>query len=243
LINKTGLFQTFFILAIAAAILVFLFSFLIRLPDASSQAQVRKTAAGHEYTPLQMAGTPLFWLSFVWNTIICSAGLMVINSAAGIAATFGAPAVLGLMVSVSNGAGRFIFGGLVDRFGRRRVINTISTIMLISGICLYTGAVFQNIAFIIGGLLLMGMSYGSSPSVSSVNINSFFGPRNYPVNFSLHNFLLIPSAIAGPTISGIMLNKSNGMYNSNFILIIVLALVSFAFGGLLNRTAQIHQGK
>ena len=243
LIGKTGLFQTFFILAVAAAILLFLCSFLIRLPSASPSEKVSETAKGHEHTPLQMVKTPLFWLSFIWNTIICTGGLLVINSAAAIAASFGAPAVLGLMVSVSNGAGRFAFGGLVDKFGRRKTINASSSIMLMSGICLYAGALIQSIALIISGLLLMGMSYGSSPSISSVNINSFFGPKNYPVNFSLHNFLLIPSAIAGPMISGIMLKKSGGSYNSNFILIIVFGLVSFAFSELLNRTARLHQNE
>ena len=237
LIDKTGLFNTFFILAVSAAVLIFLCSFLIRLPPASYSEKAPEAAKGSEYMPLQMIKTPLFWFSFIWNTIVSAAGLLVINSAAAIAASFGVPAVLGLMVSVSNGAGRFIFGGLVDKFGRKKVMNASSFMMLISGTCLYAGAVLQNITFIISGLLLIGMSYGSSPSVSSVNINSFFGPKNYPVNFSLHNFLLIPSAIAGPMISSLMLKRSGGSYNSNFILIIVFALASFVFSGLINQAA------
>ena len=238
LINENGLFLTFFILAIAALIVLFLCSFLVRAPQAPPAAAVSEAPLKREYAPLQMIRTPLFWIWFVWNIILSSAGLLAINSAAAITAFYGAPAVLGLLVSVSNGAGRFLFGGLVDKFGRRKVMNASCTIMLASGICLYTGAVLHNILFIVSGLLFIGLTYGSSPSISSVNINSFFGPKNFPVNFSIHNFLLIPSAIAGPTISSIMQERSGGEYYSTFILIITMALAAFIISEISNRAAN-----
>ena len=238
LINKTGLFSTFFILAIVTAVVLLLCSLILKLPP---QAAVEKTSGPdlkrREYSPMQMKNTSAFWLSFSWNTILSAGGLMVINSAATISDFFGAPAVLGLLVSVSNGGGRFIFGALIDKLGRKKTVYTSNSALLASGIFLYTGAVFHNAVLVFAGLLLVGMCYGSSPSISSPVLNSLFGPKNYQINFSIHNCLLIPASFIGPMVSSVMQEKSNGAYNSTFIMIIAFAVICFVLAWLFNRAA------
>ena len=240
LINKKGLFDSFLILAFVTAIVLFLCSFLIKRPPTTTAENLSKqgsagiSAMRRDYTSLQMIKTSSFWLSFCWNMVVSASGLMVINSAAPIAIFFGAPAVLGLMVSVANGGGRFLFGVLIDKWGRKKTMHTCCATLLSSGICLYTGAILQNTILIFTGLLLVGMSFGSSPSITSAVVNSFFGSKNYQANISIHNFQIIPSAIIGPMVSSIMQGKSNGAYNSTFIILIAFALVSFVIQALLN---------
>ena len=238
LIASTGIFGTFFILAILSAVILFPCSFLIRRPAVPPD---EKNSASHKdvlnYRPTQMLKTPSFWLSFTWNFIISSGALIVISSAAVIAASFGAPAVLGLIVSVFSGGGRFVFGGLIDKIGRRKTIYCCCATILAAGVCLYTGALLHNIIFITAGLLLTGMTHGSSPVMSISAVNTLFGPKNYPINLSIHNFQLIPSAFAGPLIAGILQERANGAYNSAFLMIITFAVLSFVVAWLLNKAS------
>jgi OFA family oxalate/formate antiporter-like MFS transporter len=78
------------------------------------------------------------------------------------------------------------------------------------------------------GLLLCGFSYGFSPTVSAAFTAEFYGMKNFPLNFSLLNLILIPASFA-PTLSG-MLVTSSGSYVPTFA---ILAGISAA-GLLLN---------
>ncbi len=237
-----GITIAFLVLAITAAVLLVLGSFFVKSPEASSHnIAVSDSQSRREYSPLEMLKTPVFWLFFTWNVIITSAGFLVINSAAVIAAAFGAPALLGLLVSVFNGLGRISFGSLLDKIGRTRSLYLSSAIMLIAGVCLYFGATTKNVILIFVGLLMVGMSFGSAPAMSSGVVNTFFGPKNYPVNFSINNFLVIPAAIIGPLISSVMQEKSGGAYNSTFIMVIVFAICAFALNALLNIAAKRNE--
>lgn len=239
LIVNMGLFQAFAALAFIMFFALFLGSFFMRpAPKISCGMGQASNTAGSDYTPAQMIKTPLFWLFFTRSLLISSAGLLVMNNAAVIAVVFGAPAVLGLMVSASNGGGRLVFGSFIDRFGRKKAMHTGSSILLVSGFCLYAGAVLHNAVFIFAGLLLVGLSSGANPSISSAIINMFFGHKNYPVNFSISNFVLIPAAILGPMLSSAVLERSGGVYNPVFIMIVIFSLVSFIINGILDKITK-----
>ena len=236
LIVNFGIFQAFFVLAFVVLFVLLFGSFFLRpVPIAFSGGNTASNIKGNDYTSSQMVKTPVFWLFLTRSFLVSSVGMIVINNAAVIAAVFGAAAVLGLMVSASSGFGRIAFGGLMDKLGRRKTLNLGSFILLLSGINLYAGAIWQNVYFIFIGLLLAGLTTGANLTISSVFTNKFFGPKNYPVNFSVHNFVLIPAAIMGPMVSSFMLERANGAYHSTFIMIIVLALLSFVINILLNR--------
>jgi len=238
LIESLGLFFTFFIMAISIAIVLTAGSFLIKVPE-TADSSIREIGSSHtetrDYTPTQMMKTFPFWLFFFWSIVISSAGLLVINSAATIATTFGAPAVLGLIVSVANGGGRVLIGTLSDKIGRNKTMYVDSFCLLASGACLFMGAVLQSAFFILPGLLLVGFSYGGSPALSSTIIHLFYGSKHYAVNLSINNFLVIPAAIIGPLVSSTLQERSGGAYQSTFIMIIVFSLLALFLNAMLKR--------
>lgn len=149
---------------------------------------------------MQMMKEASFWFFVIWCILLNSAGLLVINNAATIAVAFGAPAVLGLVVSVCNGVGRVFIGEVFDRTGRKisMLLNTI--FVCAAGVFLLMGDMSTAAIVIIVGLLITGLGYGGTPTLSSAFIMKQFGPKYCPVNFSICNFSLIPAAVIGPMV-------------------------------------------
>ena len=231
LINNFGLLFTFMILAITIFLVLIIGSCIVRNPDFSliNHKKVKEDNRNKyekEYRPSEMVRTKSFWIFFLWAITVSSSGLLVINSAASIAETFGAPAILGLMVSVSNGLGRIFFGQIFDKYGYSNSMILNGIILFLAGLSLVIGSITRTIILIILGLILVGLSYGGAPSLASSVIHSFFGKVNYPVNFSITNFSLIPAAFLGPMIASFIIEKSSGNYTLVFIMIIVLALTA-----------------
>jgi OFA family oxalate/formate antiporter-like MFS transporter len=156
--------------------------------------------------------------------LISAGGLLVVNSAANISMFFGAPAVLGLVVSVFNGAGRPILGILFDKYGRGNAMRISSLTMILGGASLICGALTDSAAFVFIGLPIIGICYGGVPSLSSAAVSAFYGSKHYPVNFAASTFQLMPAAIIGPLVSSKLQEASSGSYDSTFIMLLTLAI-------------------
>ena len=176
----------------------------------------------------EMLRTGAFWIFIIWNVVTNSAGLMVINSAASIAAAFGAPAVMGMIVSLFNGFGRVLIGGIYDRVGRGKTMAFDCMLQIGSGVLLVLGALMNTPVLIIGGLLFAGLFYGGSPTIAASFIKREFGDRYYSVNFSIANFSLVPAALIGPTLSSALIEASGGNYLTTFAVISVCGLLSIS---------------
>ena len=226
-----GIFSTFKLLAIAIFVVLLVAAIIIKAPEAPT-AGASKTAAAddntHHYTSAEMMKTSRFWIFFLWAIALNSAGLMVINSAANISVAYGGSAVLGMIVSLFNGAGRIVAGNNFDRFGRKTssIVNNI--FMFIAGALLIAGGVSHSLILVVIGLIFVGLSYGGTPTITSAYVNKAFGAKYFATNFSIANFSLIPAAIIGPIISAKLLEAAGGKYDSNFRALIVFTLVALA---------------
>jgi OFA family oxalate/formate antiporter-like MFS transporter len=77
------------------------------------------------------------------------------------------------------------------------------------------------------GLCLTGLSYGTSPTVSSAFTSAFYGQKHFATNLSISNFnLMFASFIATACTS---LQGASGSYTAPFILLLALAAVALAF--------------
>jgi OFA family oxalate/formate antiporter-like MFS transporter len=200
-------------------------------------------AAPRSYTLGEAARTGTFWLIFSWVTFMCIGGLLVINSAAPIAALFGAPAAMGLIVSVFNGAGRPIIGTLFDKLGRRRAMLLNTSIMLAGGVALIFAAASGSGALAFVGLPLIGISYGGVPAILSASVNKFYGPRHYQLILGAVTFSLAAGAIIGPLLSsGLQQNSSadgfGGVYFTSFALLVAVAAVALALSELVSAVSR-----
>lgn len=170
--------------------------------------------------------TASFWCFLLWCVLISVGGLMVINSAASIAVAFGAPAIVGMVVSVFNGAGRVIVGGIYDKTNGKTAMMVDIIFMFAGGITLLLGAKTGSMILILVGLLAMGLSYGANPTICSTLIQKYYGPKYFAVNFGVGMFNLVPAAIIGPTISSSLVEKSGGAYDSSFVAILIFAVLA-----------------
>lgn len=238
LIGGIGLFATFRILGISIAVVLVCGALIIRRPEPKKVSSGSGKAAGRNFTPSEMMKTPAFWLFLVWIILLNSAGLLVINSAASIAAAFGASEVLGLIVSVFNGAGRVIIGSLFDKMGRKSTMILNTCLFVIAGALLLAGAKTGAVVLIILGLVFTGTGYGGNPTLASAVIQRLYGAKNYSVNFSIANFSMIPAAIIGPMISSRLIENSGGAYDSTFMMILILASASIVMWFVTSKAAE-----
>jgi len=247
MIGSMGLLPVFRALGIAICIVCVLAAVIIRSPSAEDSAALAGLSAikdrGSEeeirnYTAGEMMKTAKFWIFVVWTILLNSAGLLVINSAANISVAFGGAAILGMIVSLFNGAGRIVAGNNFDRRGRFFSTLVNNAFMLAAGILLTLGGMSGKYIFILCGLVFVGLAYGGCPTITSAYISKAFGPANFPTNFSIANFSLIPAATIGPMISSALLESAGGSYQTNFYAIIGFSLAAAVFWLLLNRAGR-----
>lgn len=196
-------------------------------------------AGGAKSVPAgRMLRSAPFWIFIIWNVITNAAGLMVVNSAAVIAASFGAPAIVGMVVSLCNGAGRVLMGAVFDGKGRRTALVTDCLLQLGAGLALIAGAALASSALIIAGLVLAGFFYAGSPTIAAAYIKNVFGDKYYSVNFSIANFSLIPAALIGPTASSALVSAGGGSYATTFILIAVCGALAMCTVPAIERAVR-----
>lgn len=241
MVGSMGLFPTFKILAIAITVVMVLGAIIIKAPEApaaSGEAKKEEDTTMVSFTAGEMLKTSRFWIFFLWAIFLNSAGLMVINSAANISVAYGGSVILGMIVSLFNGAGRIIAGNNFDRFGRKIATLINVSFMLIAGILLVLAGRTNSLVLVTVGLVFVGMAYGGTPTITSAYTNLSFGPKFFTSNFSIANFSLLPAAIVGPMISAKLLESAGGAYDSNFIAIIVFTVISLVLWVLLNGASK-----
>jgi OFA family oxalate/formate antiporter-like MFS transporter len=209
------------------------------LPGSAQTHATRGTASNKSDIGLaKMVTTSVFWVFALWNITICAAGLLVLNSAAVIAVAFGAPVVLGLLVSVTNGIGRLIIGWLYDVKGRDIAMKAGSLIMVAAGLLLVCGIASGMPLMVLVALPLVGASYGGSPPLLSAITSGFFGPTYYAQNLGVMVLSVIPGAIIGPLLSSALLEMDGGAYGSTFMMLLVIAVLALGLAFVMRRAAK-----
>ena len=196
-------------------------------PAAKGKAAVK--TAGREYKPLEMVKKPSFWLYYIWAIALSAAGLALISQASGViweasaSQTAGAVATIVGLISICNALGRVLFGGMYDKYGRSLSMQLVNILFIVTSGVLILALTAKSVVVVIIGFILGGLAYSGITPTNSAFCRSYFGPANYPVNFSLINSNLIFASF-GSTISGALFDAS-GSYNATFFLIIGLAVV------------------
>ena len=244
LMARIGWQGTFVLFGTISAILMALSTFVVSenppdlglTPDANAHSQSKQTVQNLEAK--EMIRQPSFWLYSVFTMFMGASGLAVIGNAVPIAQEIGMPIALATtvagLISVTNGASRIVFGSAFDLLGRRKTILIDSIIALIAVSILIGAFSFSSTPLLIAGFILIGLSYGGLPPTSASFVNRMYGPRNFPVNFSIMNLNIIPAALLGPALAG-TLQVASGSYQGAFSVLLVLCLLGAISGNLIKK--------
>ena len=230
LMGSMGVYRTFRIFAILMVMVL-----VLAIPFIHKPAAVKKAAPGaavpsgrREYTTREMLGRKTFWIYFIWNICVSAGGMLIINSAASIAVYFGYAAVLGLVVSIFNGGGRLLIGSIMDKTGWKFTMYLNNALMIVAGVLLLAGDRMGAGVVALIGMLIMGICYGGGITISASLIRTLYGPKHYASNFAICNLCLIPASILGPLLSAKLLDMAGGNYDTTFLMVIVLGVVTLA---------------
>lgn len=234
LIPALGLPAVFRGLAAVIFLVVFAGAGAARLPGKENELPpappLEASEDRRDYTTGEMVRRPTFWLFFLWNLLICSCGLMVINSAANIAVYYGMAAVLGLLISVCNGLSRIPFGILIDRVGRVRAMRICNGMLVASGLLLTVGGWLNSGLPVLLGMLLMGVCYGNSVTIGLQVVRQFYGTKHYATNMAVINSCAIPGSFLGPMVASALQTAAGGDYQTTFLVVLALAVVDLIVG-------------
>lgn len=227
--------QSFFVFAFILFVVLLIGGFFFVkpgkdfVPPAGTKKEKKNREEGIDVNAGVMLKRPSFWLYFLWAILLSAAGLALISQAGGVARevapgqSAGTIATVVGLISIFNGIGRVLFGALFDRLGRFKTMLLVNICFIVSVIIVIAGLTTASFPVLIVSFACCGLSYGGITPTNSAFINSFYGPTNYPVNFSIVNLNLLIASF-GSTIAG-ALYDSSGSYLSTFYVMIGAILV------------------
>lgn len=209
MIQSMGWRVTFRIFAVAFAIVMVVGALLLRNAGAEFVAYLSQgsskavTPAVEEVGAAVMLRRRNFWIYFVWAIILSAAGLAIINSSAPYAQLFVgenltlAASIAGI-VSIANGVGRVIFGGMFDKIGYRLTMLIDCVVFVVASLVLMASFATKSMPVLVIAFILIGLAYGGVTPTNSAFIAYFFGRENYAVNFPIVNLNLIFASFLRP---------------------------------------------
>ena len=228
-IPSVGWRSTFLIIGIALAAVMLAAGMVIYRNDEPAQSSVTNEEGDQkDYTPLEMLSRPSFYMAFIALICLTAVGSAVISFARDLAIWVGAKAGLATtlvgVLSVCNGLGRILTGKTFDLLGRRKTMLMAAAVtMLAAGVTLLSVGL-KSLPLCIVGLCLTGISYGTSPTVSSAFTSAFYGKKHFATNFSIMNFNLIGASFAATACTALL--GSSGGYVRPFVVLLCLSAVS-----------------
>lgn len=221
---------------------------ILHYPWAGENASSAGAAASDQkeegVTTGRMLGSFSFWAFFAFAVLGSAIGAGVISSARQIAVETGAGLSISAlyvgMLSVANGFGRILFGGLYDRRGRH-ISMCWSIVLYGAAILLLLTALKLSVSYLAAaGFLLMGLGYGSVPTMSAAFVAAQYGEKYYASNFSVMNLSLMVASTAS------LLSGTLYMRYSSYIPFLLAAVLMWcgllASCLLLNRRLKAEHG-
>lgn len=247
LIQTVGVLQTFAILGIAYLVLVTGASlFMVNPPADYRPAGMAPVSAGVEsarnYTLRDALHTWQWYALWALLFLNVSAGISIISQAApmtqeitGVSATVAA-GMVGI-ISIANGAGRFLWAWLSDYAGRRWVFLAMfllqAALFFVMPRVTHFG-VFTSLAFIV--LLCYGGGFGTMPAFCA----DYFGPRDVGSVYGLMLTAWGFGSVLGPLLIA-NIREVTGHYSQALYVISGIMLVSSVIPFIVHPPSERHE--
>ena len=186
--------HSFAVLGVATAACVGLCGFFLErpgadfVPPAAARKRTAANPAAMEAHTAVMVRQPIFWLFYLWAVLLSGAGLALVSQAGGIvreadgAVSAATVATVAGMISVCNGAGRVVLGGLYDRRGRGLTMQLVNGLFLLSCLLLLWALRAGSLPLLIAGFMAGGLAYGGVTPTNAAFVSSYFGMKHYALN-------------------------------------------------------------
>jgi MFS transporter, OFA family, oxalate/formate antiporter len=200
--------NTFVVLAIITAIVILISAFLIKFPPAGTVFPAPKAKKfkeqndfeARDYTASEMVKRTSFWKLFFFFMLLASVGAVAIGVATNVMIDNGAAKDFAItlvgIISIFNGVGRITSGLLFDNIGRRRTQYITSFVAILAPAVVVLAYATHSIPIAIIGLCICYFSYGFAPTGSTAFVGTFYGTKNFALNLSVLNLILIPTGFA-----------------------------------------------
>ncbi len=244
-IQYFGWRMAFMGIGVTLGILILISSFLVKLPESvknNLNDETKNSVSQYEFSTKQMLATPSFWKFFLWAIVLSASGLAMIGHAVPYAidmgVTPGKAAAFAGIISLFNGAGRVIIGAFFDKLGQRKTMMIVSLGFLITGSILIVSLKTENVLILIVGYALTGFSYGGIMPCNSTVVSTFYGKKNYALNFSIINMNIIFASMLGPYLAGV-LHTMSGSYFTTFGTILLFSVIAFILNLLIKAPHRV----
>ena len=227
--------NTYVILAVSMALILAVAAVFVRLPPHDTVFPTPKSAKKaliaegvRDYSSLEMIKRPSFYKIFAYDTVLAAPGFAAIFAAKDIMTDVNAPqlaVIVASLLAVFNGLGRLVCGWLFDNLGIRKTQFISSSLNILAPLTVVFGIMAASIPICFAGVCLCGFTYGFTPTTGSVFVARFYGLKNYPLNYSLINMILIPAPFAA-TLAG-WIKDSTGSFLTAFIILTATSMVGF----------------
>jgi MFS family permease len=172
---------------------------LVRNPPAPATTAA-PALPGPDFTPGHMVRTPQFWAAFAMLFLNVAAGILFISNAVPImreltGATAAAAAAVYGTIALANAVGRFLWGAVSDRLGRRAAFGAIYLLQV--SVFLLVGR-FHSMWVVAPLFALVLLCYGGGFGVMPSLVADWFGTRHLGVNYGWVLLAWSAAGVAGP---------------------------------------------
>lgn len=241
--SALGFRYTYLLIGVSLAVVIPLSSLIIQAPSAdtplpAAKKKVTAKAAfeAKDYTPSEMVKRFTFWRAFLALVCLTAVGSSVISFARDLALSVGAETALATtlvgVLAICNGLGRIITGAVFDAKGQTFTMLASSALTVTAAATTLVAVYISSLVLLIIGLCLTGLSYGTSPTISSAFIAAFYGQKHFAANLSVCNFNLMAASFVATACSALF--TTSGGYTAPFVLLLSLSCVSL----ILNFTVR-----
>ncbi len=236
--------KTFLGLGILITVVLAICVFFLKAPKKDDCLPAPKPGRGRkedfeqrDFSTKEMLRSPAFWVCYVYGTFHAAVGSSMFNFAGEVTRSIGAiPEMVTTLVSalsVCNGLGRVLCGVLFDYLGRKTAMLISNIITVLSPAIMLLALSMGSLPLAVVSVCLAGLSYGTSPTISSTFTSAFYGTKNFAMNYSVNNTKLLFASFAATVTSSIY--ATTGTYTAPFVLLLALAAVAFVLNFFIRR--------
>ena len=240
-----GWSKTYILLGIVLTLVLALVGLILKRPSPDMEFPKSKAtkAAGKEsfeakdYTTLEMIKSFSYWRAYLFFVLITAVGNSVISFARDLVLSVDGSAgdlavTLVGVLAVCNGLGRILTGALYDALGRRTTMIAANVLTIAAAGMTLLAVQMSSLPIVILGLCLTGLSYGSCPTITSAFTSTFYGQKNFSINYSISSSSLVGAAFIAMGASA--LQTSTGSYAAPFAMLLSIAVAAL----ILNLTVR-----